>query len=67
MVPVHRLAVHYEETGGMVYCSFRVRNIGTGVAFVQRVALLTRTAYPLRISPPIIAPSETARVLIALA
>jgi hypothetical protein len=65
-VPVRPLAVHYEERADMLYLSFCVRNIGAGVAFVQRVALLTRTAYPVRISPPIIAPNETARVLIAL-
>lgn len=65
-VPVRPLAVHYEERNDMLYLSFCVQNIGTGVAFVQRIALLTRTAYPVRISPPIIAPSETARVLVAL-
>jgi hypothetical protein len=65
-VPVRPLAVHYEERNDMLYLSFCVRNIGTGVAFVQRVALLTRTAYPVRISPPIVAPNETARVLVAL-
>jgi hypothetical protein len=65
-VPVRPLAVHYEERNDMLYLSFSVRNIGSGVAFVQRVALLTRTAYPVRISPPIIAPNQTARVLIAL-
>lgn len=65
-VPVRPLSVHYEERDDMLYLSFCVRNIGAGVAFVQRVALLTRTAYPVRISPPIIAPNETARVLIAL-
>jgi hypothetical protein len=65
-VPVHPLAVHYEERGDMVYLSFRVQNIGLGVAFVQRAALLTRTAYPVRIAPPIIPPNETARVLVAL-
>jgi hypothetical protein len=59
-------AVHYEEVDGMLYFSACVRNIGAGVAFVQRVALLTRTAYPVRISPPIIPPGETARVLVAL-
>jgi hypothetical protein len=65
-VPVHPLAVHYEERGNLVYLSFRVRNIGQGVAFVQRAALLTHTAYPVRISPPIIPPNETARILVAL-
>jgi hypothetical protein len=66
VVPVRPLAVHYEERDDMLYLSFCVRNIGAGVAFVQRVALLTRTAHPVRISPPIIAPNETARLLIAL-
>lgn len=65
-VPVRPLAVHYEERGELVYLSFCVRNIGSGVAFVRRIALLTRTPYPLRISPPIIPPNETARVLVAL-
>lgn len=65
-VMVRPLAVHYEERNDMLYLSFCVRNIGAGVAFVQRAALLTHTAYPIRISPPIIAPNETARVLIAL-
>jgi hypothetical protein len=65
-VLVRPLAVHYEERDNMLYLSFCVRNIGAGVAFVQRVTLLTRSAYPVRISPPIIAPNETARLLIAL-
>lgn len=65
-VPVRPLAVHYEERDAMLYLSFCIRNIGAGVAFVQRIALLTRTAYPVRISPPIIAPNETARILVAL-
>lgn len=65
-IPVRPLAVHYEERDDMLYLSFCVRNIGVGVAFVQRVAVLTRTAYPVRISPPIIPPDETARILIAL-
>jgi hypothetical protein len=59
--------VHYEQKGDMLYLSFCVRNIGQRVAFVQRVALLlTHTSYPARISPPIIAPGETARRFIAL-
>jgi hypothetical protein len=66
LVAAPPLAVHYEEDGDMLYLSFCVRNVGAGVAFLQRAALLTRTPYPVRISPPIIGPGETARILIAL-
>ncbi len=54
--------VHYEATADTVRCSLPVRNVGAGIAFVTRVALLTRTAYEGRITMPVIPPGERARV-----
>jgi len=59
---VERDRVHYEETDEMVCCSVPLRKVGAGVAFVQRVTLLTRTHYDGRISNPVVPPGEIARV-----
>ena len=66
VVNVEVARVHYEETDDMVYCSVPLRNVGAGVAFVQRVSLLTRTPYEGRISNPVVPPDEIARARFAI-
>jgi hypothetical protein len=64
---VERDRVHYEETDDMVYCSVPLRNVGAGVAFVQRITLLARTTYDGRISNPVVPNGEVVRVRFAVA
>ena len=60
---MERGRVHYEETDEMVWCSVPLLNVGSGVAFVQRISLLTgATSYDGRISNPVIRPGEIERV-----
>ena len=64
---VARDNVHYHEADDKVYCSVVMRNVGSGVAFVQRIDLLTgpegMTSYQGRVSNPVIPPGDTARFL----
>jgi len=59
-------AVHYEITNDKIYFSVPLRNVGAGVAFIQRVELVTsRGDFPLpgRVTEPVVPRDETTRVL----
>jgi hypothetical protein len=63
---VERGRVHYEENEQMVYCSVPLRNVGGGIAFIQRVTLLTRTPFDGRVSNVIVLPGELVRAAFAI-
>lgn len=62
-------AIHYEAADNMIYCSVPLRNVGAGVAFLQRVELVTTRAsdFPLqgRVTEPVVPRDETTRTLFA--
>jgi hypothetical protein len=62
-------AIHYEVADDMIYCSVPLRNVGAGVAFLQRVELVTThgSDFPLqgRVTEPVVPRDETTRTLFA--
>lgn len=62
---VRRDEVHFRTTPEMIYCSVPLRNVGAGVAFIQRIELVTtRTeSFPLtgKVSHPVVPPDATTR------
>ncbi len=58
--------VHYDEVDDILFCSVPFKNVGPGVAFVQRVSLLTRTPYDGRVSNAVIPPNGISRALFTI-
>jgi hypothetical protein len=60
---------YYHVSDAMIYCSLPLRNVGAGVAFIQRVELVTSRAdtWPLggRVTDPIVPRDEATRALFA--
>lgn len=68
-VSVFADAIHYEAADDTIYCSVPLRNVGAGVAFLQRVELVTTRGmdFPLqgRVTEPVVPRDETTRTLFA--
>jgi hypothetical protein len=58
--------IHFEATADMVYCSIPLRNVGAGVAFVQRASMMVAGYYDGRVSQPVVAPGELTRARFAV-
>lgn len=62
---VRRDEVHFDKTDNNIYCSVPLKNVGAGVAFIQRVELVTTrtSSFPLtgKVSHPVVPPDATTR------
>jgi hypothetical protein len=58
--------IHYEATADMIFCSVPLRNVGAGVAFVQRVTI-QRGYREGRVSHAVVPPGALTRARFALA